>query len=545
MAVLSPPRPTPRVVARPPGSAPAPGHRPAGTAPGPARYGGRGRRRTPPPVARRLRRRGARRRDPQRPHGALAHGGRDVGRRAAPIGNALAHGGGWVVTWVLQVLALLFFAAGASAAYGLRRADDRTGTVARGRVVTRPSAVADLADGVRLAGARLPRLLRPVAVFVGAWVVAVGVLLAVGLPADAVRSLATLAPQLLWFLAVYLGLVVLTPLLRRALHAAGWWAVAGLAAAPLAVEALRFGAGFERLALVNVVLVWAVPYAVGLLYADARSGLRVARRAASSPSPSCRAPGARGRRARRGCPRRPARGRRALPGLAHRHAGRHDVQPGAADRARRAARRRARRARARRAGTARALGRRPGTVRRPRSRTALDDRVPVAPHRDGGRGRGRPRGARPGAPGRGRRGLVGEPTRLVRRVRPRARRDRTRRRAVRGRPRRRPRVSASGRAPSREPVEQLGLLARGGLRALGRRAVPVAALGEHGEQERLGWVPGGGPGATYRSTCPASSWPSRARRRVQAGGAPEELPGGQREAVREAPHVACAAHAAR
>lgn len=194
------------------------------------------------------------------------------------IGNALAHGGGWAVTWVLQVLALLFFAAGASAAYGLRRADDRTGTVARGRVVTRPSAVADLADGVRLAGARLPRLLRPVAVFVGAWVVAVGVLLAVGLPADAVRSLATLAPQLLWFLAVYLGLVVLTPLLRRALHAAGWWAVAGLAAAPLAVEALRFGAGFERLALVNVVLVWAVPYAVGLLYADARSGLRVVRR---------------------------------------------------------------------------------------------------------------------------------------------------------------------------------------------------------------------------------------------------------------------------
>lgn len=194
------------------------------------------------------------------------------------IGNALAHGGGWAVTWVLQVLALLFFAAGASAAYGLRRADDRTGAAVRGRVVTRPSAVADLADGVRLAGARLPRLLRPVAVFVGAWVVAVGVLLAVGLPADAVRSLATLAPQLLWFLAVYLGLVVLTPLLRRALHAAGWWAVAGLAAAPLAVEALRFGAGFERLALVNVVLVWAVPYAVGLLYADARSGLRVVRR---------------------------------------------------------------------------------------------------------------------------------------------------------------------------------------------------------------------------------------------------------------------------
>lgn len=197
------------------------------------------------------------------------------------IGNALAHGAGWTVTWVLQVLALLFFAAGASAAYGLRRGPDggrSPVTAGAGRVVARPSVLADLAAGARLAGRRVPRLLRPVGVFVGAWVVAIGVLLAVGLPGDAVRSLATLAPQLLWFLAVYLGLVVLTPLLRRALRAAGWWTVAALVAAPLAVEALRFGAGLERLALVDVVLVWAVPYAIGLLYADARSGTRVVRR---------------------------------------------------------------------------------------------------------------------------------------------------------------------------------------------------------------------------------------------------------------------------
>ncbi|MBM7820826.1 hypothetical protein JOE63_003303 [Cellulosimicrobium cellulans] len=197
------------------------------------------------------------------------------------IGNALAHGAGWTVTWLLQVLALLFFAAGASAAYGLQRGPDggrSPGLAGARRVVARPSALADLAAGARLAGRRVPRLLRPVGVFVGAWVVAIGVLLAAGLPGDAVRSLATLAPQLLWFLAVYLGLVVLTPLLRRALHAAGWWTVGALVAAPLAVEALRFGAGAERLALVDVVLVWAVPYAIGLLYADARSGTRVVRR---------------------------------------------------------------------------------------------------------------------------------------------------------------------------------------------------------------------------------------------------------------------------
>src|SRR5690606_32973248 len=37
-------------------------------------------------------------------------------------------------------------------------------------------------------------------------------------------------------------------------------------------------AGLERLALVDVLLVWAVPYAIGLLYADARAGVRVVRR---------------------------------------------------------------------------------------------------------------------------------------------------------------------------------------------------------------------------------------------------------------------------
>ncbi|MBD5786352.1 acyltransferase family protein [Cellulosimicrobium terreum] len=200
------------------------------------------------------------------------------------IGNALVHGAGWAVTWLLQVLALLFFAAGASAAYGLVRRPDDVPAARRGG----PSDVlgrgvlgavgADLADGWRLVLHRLRRLLRPVGVFAVAWVVAIVVLLVGGLPGGAVRALATLAPQLLWFLAIYLVLLALTPLLRRALHAAGWWGVALLTAAPLAVEALRFGAGLERLALVDVVLVWAVPYAIGLLYADVRSGIRVLRR---------------------------------------------------------------------------------------------------------------------------------------------------------------------------------------------------------------------------------------------------------------------------
>jgi hypothetical protein len=182
------------------------------------------------------------------------------------IGNALAHGYGWVATWVLQVLALLFFAAGASAAYGLQ-----------GVPVT-PGAAVPRTSGWRLVVRRLPRLLRPVAALVGVWAAVVGTLLATPLPDDVAWTLARLAPQLLWFLGVYVLLVALTPLLRRALHARGWWTVAAIAALPLTVEALRFGAGLETLALLDVVLVWAVPYAIGVLYADARSGLRVVRR---------------------------------------------------------------------------------------------------------------------------------------------------------------------------------------------------------------------------------------------------------------------------
>ncbi|OLT55423.1 acyltransferase family protein [Cellulosimicrobium sp. CUA-896] len=180
------------------------------------------------------------------------------------IGNALAHGHGWVATWALQVLALLFFAAGASAGYGLQGVPD--------------AAASSRSGGWHLVARRLPRLLRPVAALVGVWAAVVAVLLASPLPDDVAWTLARLAPQLLWFLVVHLVLVGLTPLLRRALHACGWWTLAALAAVPLTIEALRFGAGVDTLAVVDVVLVWAVPHAVGVLYADARSGLRVVRR---------------------------------------------------------------------------------------------------------------------------------------------------------------------------------------------------------------------------------------------------------------------------
>jgi hypothetical protein len=170
------------------------------------------------------------------------------------VGNALGHGAAWTVTWVAQTLPLLFLAAGAAAAY------------------QRSATVAGVGPGWGSAVlARLRGAARPVAVFIGAWVVAVAVLLAAGVPDDAVWRLARMAPQLLWFLAVWVALLPLVPLLQRAWRRWRWRAAAVAVGLPLVVDALRFGAGVDGVAWANLLLVWGVPFLAGVAYATDRS----------------------------------------------------------------------------------------------------------------------------------------------------------------------------------------------------------------------------------------------------------------------------------
>ena len=169
------------------------------------------------------------------------------------VGNALSHGAAWVLTWMGQTLPLMFFAAGAAAAY------------------QHSAAVPGVGGWWRAVLARVRGVARPVAVFVGAWVVAVAALLAAGVPDDAVLRLARMAPQMLWFLAVWVALLPLVPLLQRAWRR---WRLLALALAvvlPLLVDALRFGAGVEGVAWANLVFVWAVPFLAGVAYATDRS----------------------------------------------------------------------------------------------------------------------------------------------------------------------------------------------------------------------------------------------------------------------------------
>ena len=171
------------------------------------------------------------------------------------VGNALGHGSAWVLTWG-QPLALLFFASGASGAY------QRVATATAGR------------GWAGALGSALRSVARPVGAFVVAWGAGVAVLLAAGVPDDAVWRMARMAPQLLWFLAVWVVLLALVPVLQAAWRRWRWGALALAVALPLAVDALRFGLPGDTttaLAGVNVVLAWAAPFVAGVAYATERS----------------------------------------------------------------------------------------------------------------------------------------------------------------------------------------------------------------------------------------------------------------------------------
>ena len=183
--------------------------------------------------------------------------------RQLVVGNALSHGAAWLLTW-LQPLPLLFFAAGAAARYDLARHPDLSGW--------------------RFAGTWVLRMAVPVGVFAAVWAVLVVVLPWLGIPRAAVDRAVGIVPQPLWFLAVQVALLALTPVLLRLLRRWGGARVLVVAALlPLVVDLLRFSGGMHLAGALNVLLVWAVPYLAGLLYATRRSTASVPLRPGAVP----------------------------------------------------------------------------------------------------------------------------------------------------------------------------------------------------------------------------------------------------------------------
>ncbi|PRX99781.1 acyltransferase family protein [Allonocardiopsis opalescens] len=178
------------------------------------------------------------------------------------FGNALSGPGGWAVTWVAQVMPLVFFAGGAANAMSwavhLRRGGGAAGWLS----------------------GRLLRLAGPVLPLAAVWTVLPHLLLALGVPEQPVQLGARIAGQLLWFLAVYVIAVASAPLLLRLPARWDGALLTGLAGCALAVDAARF-AGVPLVGYLNVVFVWVFVHQLGTLYARGRLGGLAGRRAAA------------------------------------------------------------------------------------------------------------------------------------------------------------------------------------------------------------------------------------------------------------------------
>ncbi|MFD6096026.1 acyltransferase [Nocardiopsis flavescens] len=167
-------------------------------------------------------------------------------------GSVLSTEGGFALTWVSQVMPLIFFVGGAANLISWRAAS--------GRGVTAATWYAK----------RLRRLAWPVVPLAALWIVASHVLVLGGAPAQPVLVGAGAAGMVLWFLATYVLVVVCTPLLARAQERFGAWAAVGLLAGAVAVDLVRFAGGVEWAGYLNVAFVWLGVHQLGFLYVSGR-----------------------------------------------------------------------------------------------------------------------------------------------------------------------------------------------------------------------------------------------------------------------------------
>lgn len=177
------------------------------------------------------------------------------------VHNVVGHQSGlWLATWVLQVMPLFFFVGGFSNALGWGSVAESDGSYRE--FMTR----------------RLSRLLRPTAVFVLVWlIVEVGLhILDIGAAGVFRGTFLPFGP--LWFLAVYVVVVSLTPI-TLAWHQR--WRIgvlATLAGVVGVVEVLRFGFGVGWIGWLNLLVVWVLVHQIGYFYAD-QTLLKAGRRA--------------------------------------------------------------------------------------------------------------------------------------------------------------------------------------------------------------------------------------------------------------------------
>ncbi len=162
----------------------------------------------------------------------------------------------WIVTWFLMVMPVFFFVGGFSNMVTLqayRRRGDSTASFLRSRAW---------------------RLLKPSLVFIGVWTVIQLVLhfTDTGGRAGFLRGMrppgATVPFGPLWFLAVYLGVILLSPVMVRLHERFRWGVPVALLVGIVAVDVVAFGFGVTWVRLLNGAFVWLLPHQLGFFYAD-------------------------------------------------------------------------------------------------------------------------------------------------------------------------------------------------------------------------------------------------------------------------------------
>jgi surface polysaccharide O-acyltransferase-like enzyme len=152
-----------------------------------------------------------------------------------------------VLTWVVQVMPLVFFIGGFANARSLQQAGG---------------------DALRYLRTRLGRLMVPTLLFLAVWQVLALVAEWIDPASSGKERVAETAALPLWFLGIYLVAVVLAPTMWRLHRRFGLAVVLVLAAAVAVVDLVSIGYGLEDLGGLNYAFLWLLAHQAGFLYAD-------------------------------------------------------------------------------------------------------------------------------------------------------------------------------------------------------------------------------------------------------------------------------------
>lgn len=157
----------------------------------------------------------------------------------------------WLITWVLQVMPLFFLVGGFSNLVAWRSAERKN---------------LSYGDFLRT---RIIRLMRPTGIFIGAWtVVALAVRTIAPDSFDQLGMATALLAKPLWFLAVYVLVVALAPLMLRLHERYGGRALAGMAFSAALVDVAHIGLDVPLIGYLNFAFVWLFAHQLGFFYGD-------------------------------------------------------------------------------------------------------------------------------------------------------------------------------------------------------------------------------------------------------------------------------------